>query len=383
MIYLDNAATSFPKPLCVTDSMLFAQRYVGANPGRAGHRLSLRASDIVYSAREELSKMFSCESESVIFTNNCTSALNTAILGVLKKGDEVIISSLEHNSVLRPVHALKEKGIIEYKVAYVDPKNQNETLKNFLSHINNKTKAIICTHSSNVFGTVLPIEKIGNICRERGLIFIVDAAQTAGCFEIDMKKMNIDILCMPCHKGLLGPMGTGAMLLSGKVMAEPLTYGGTGSYSLTSEQPDFLPDRYESGTLNLPGIAGVTSGIKFIKNFGGVRAIHEKESALIRILRDDINCIKGAQTFDNMLSTPSGSVYAFNIKNLHSEDVAQKLDKMGIAVRAGYQCSFLSHSTYSTTERGVVRVSPGVFSTKNDIKKLVFCLNKIAKEKNI
>ena len=212
MIYLDNAATSFPKPQIVITSMIKAQRDIGANAGRGGHKATVKAGEIVYSTREALGEMFGCDSERVAFTLNCTHALNTAIKGILKSGDHVIISSLEHNSVLRPVHKLGENGI-SYSVAKVSPLDDYETLRAFEGLIQKNTKAIICTMVSNVFGTVLPIDKIASLCKTRGLIFIVDAAQGAGTIKIDMNKMNIDVLCMPGHKGLLGPMGTGVIML--------------------------------------------------------------------------------------------------------------------------------------------------------------------------
>jgi len=195
MIYLDNAATTYPKPQWVIDAMIYAQKYVGANAGRGGHKMTVKAGEMVYSCREKAATMFGCDSEKVIFTSNCTTALNIAIKGTLQKGDHVIISCLEHNSVLRPVHALSEKGLITYSVAKVNPLSDRETVDNFLSLIKKNTAAVVCTMVSNVFGTRLPIETLGAELKKRGIFFIVDAAQSAGTYKIDMKKMNIDILC--------------------------------------------------------------------------------------------------------------------------------------------------------------------------------------------
>lgn len=378
MIYLDNGATSFPKPQSVIDAMAYYQRCVGANPGRGGHSLTMKAGSKVFDAREKLASFFGTESERVIFTLNCTHSLNCAIKGSVKKGDHVIISSLEHNSVLRPVHRLFERGIITYDVAFVNPLSEEETLRNFEKLIKPQTTLIVCTLVSNVFGTVLPAEKIAELCRRHKIRFVLDGAQGAGAFKINMKDMGADILCIPCHKGLLGPMGTGAMLLSENVTLQSIVEGGTGSYSMQKEQPDILPDKFESGTANLPGIAGVYEGIRFIEDFGGEKAVHEKEMYLSDILREDLSVIKGVEGFGFMQGRIRSPLVAFNIKNTHSEEVSSYLDKQGIAVRAGYHCSFLAHSNYGTEQRGVVRVTPGIFNTKKDVKTLSFLINRFA-----
>ncbi|MBR6568295.1 MAG: aminotransferase class V-fold PLP-dependent enzyme [Clostridia bacterium] len=383
MIYLDNGATSFPKPCCVTESVLRTVRYSGGSPGRGGHSNSIKAGETVYRTRELLGEMFSCEADGVVFTDNCTTALNTAIKGVCKKGDRVLTSSLEHNSVLRPLEKLKQQGIITYETVKINPLCDSETVRNFKEMTDNNTKVIVCTFASNVFGTVLPIEEIGRFCREKDIIFIVDGAQAAGAFEIDMKKMNIDILCIPGHKGLFGPSGTGAMLLSGRVMPEELTQGGTGSYSMDKNQPASAPDRYESGTLNLPGIAGLNSGISFIRRFGGEKAVHQKETALIKLLEEDLSVIKGVKLYPYMNSAVRSPILSFNIGDYHSEEVGAYLDKNGIAVRAGYHCAGLAHSNYGTAYSGCVRVTPGIFNSIKDIKNLVFYCNKIALGKNL
>ncbi len=383
MIYLDNGATSFPKPCCVTEAVMNALKYSGGSPGRGGHRNTVKAGETVYRAREAVAEMFSCESDGVIFTNNCTTALNTAIKGICRKGDRLITSALEHNSVLRPLEKLREEGIISYETVRVNPLCEDETLDNFRKAMAVNTKALVCTFASNVFGTVLPIERLGKLCREKGVIFIVDAAQAAGTFRIDMKKMNIEILCMPGHKGLYGPMGTGLMLLSGRVIPEELTQGGTGSYSMITEQPSVLPDRYESGTLNYPGIAGVYSGIKFIRAVGGETSIHAKEYELIKILETDLSVIRKVKLYPNMKSERCAPILSFNIIGRHSEEISSLLDKTGFAVRAGYHCAKLAHENYGTAEYGCVRVTPGFFNSKKDIKNFVFCCNKIALGKKV
>lgn len=383
MIYLDNAATTFPKPQQVIAAMEQAQRLFGANAGRGGHSLTLKAGRKVYMCRSALASFFSAEEERVIFTLNCTSALNAAIKGSVKKGDHILISSLEHNSVLRPVHKLSEKGIVTYDVFEVNPLSDSETFMNFVSLINPDTKLVVCTAVSNVFGTVLPFEKIARYCRTKNIRFILDGAQAGGAHPINMKEMPIDILCLPGHKGLMGPMGTGVLILSENTDIDSFCEGGTGSNSLFESQPDFYPDKLESGTLNLPGIAGLYEGVEFIKRYGGERAVLQKEKELIKVLKEDLSAIKGVRVYKEMHSFQPSNVLSLNVKDLHSEETAQLLDKSGIAVRAGYHCSYLAHSTYGTAEKGTVRVSVGIFNTKKDIKTLVFCLNKIAMGKKL
>lgn len=379
MIYLDNAATTYPKPESVINAMVYAQKYIGANAGRGGHRMTMRAGELVYLTREKASSMFGAESERVIFTHNCTSALNTAIKGTLTKGDHVIISCLEHNSVLRPVHTLFEKGLITYSVADVNPFDKAETVKNFLDLINKSTAAVVCTMVSNVFGTVMPIEDLGRELKKRGILFIVDAAQSAGAYKIDMKKMNIDILCMPGHKGLMGPMGTGMMIMGDGVEVASLYQGGTGSFSMSEKQPDVYPDKLESGTVNLPGIWGLKKGMDYISFVGGEEVVHRKEDFLCRVLREDLHSIKNIRVYDEIAGENPAPVIAFNVRGLSCEEVAELLNKDGFALRAGYHCAYLAHKTFAENENGIIRVSPGWFNSKKDVKNLVFSLNKIAK----
>ena len=379
MIYLDNAATTFPKPAQVISACVGAMRFYGANPGRGGHKMSARAGETVFGCREKLAQMFSCKEERTVFTLNCTHSLNLAVKGVLKKGDHAIISSLEHNSVLRPLENMREKGLISYDVAAVEPLDDEKTVKNFERLIRPNTRLILCTHASNVFGTVLPVKKLSALCKKHGLIFALDCAQSAGIFPIDMEKDGIDIVCAPGHKGLFGPMGTGILMFSENVEIESLVQGGTGSLSLQKSQPGIYPDSLESGTVNLPGIAGLSAGLDFIKSRGGERAIHEKETYLMKILKEDLSVIKNITVFDNMHSKIYSPTLSFVVDGEHSEQTAQKLDDRNIAVRAGYHCSYLAHSFCKTTRSGTVRVSPSVFNTKSDVKFFVFSLNLIAK----
>lgn len=382
MIYLDNAATTFPKPESVINAMVYAQKFVGANAGRGGHRLTMRAGEMVYLTRQRAAEMFNCDSERVIFTNNCTAALNTAIKGTVQNGDHVIISNMEHNSVLRPVHALYEKGFITYSVAEVVPSDSDETVKNFISLIKKNTTVVICTMVSNVFGTVLPVEKLGAELKKRGILFIVDSAQSAGAYKIDMKKMNIDILCMPGHKGLMGPMGTGMMLMGEQTDVDSLCQGGTGSFSMSESQPSVYPDKLESGTVNLPGIWGLRKGMEYIASVGGENAIHKKEEYLCNILREDLSVIRGVRLYTDVAGVNPAPLVGCNVENTNSETVADILNtERNTAVRAGYHCAYLAHKNFSSDSNGIVRVSPGWFNTKKDIKFLVFCINEIAKRK--
>lgn len=383
MIYLDNAATTFPKPSCVISEMTRAQSLYGANPGRGGHFLTMKAGKKIYLCRSALAEFFSASEERVIFTNNCTTALNMAIKGSVKKGDHVLISSLEHNSVLRPVHKLSQQGIVSYDVFEVNPLSDEETFRNFIKLVNEDTALVVCTAVSNVFGTVLPFVKIGSFCRTRKIRFILDGAQAGGSHRINLTEMPVDILCLPGHKGLLGPMGTGVLILSENTDIESFCEGGTGSNSLYENQPDFYPDKLESGTVNLPGIAGLYEGIRYIKDYGGEYAVLQKERSLIEVLREDLSVMKNVRIYDEMLSQRLSNVLSINVSDFHSEQVAQHLDKAGIAVRAGYHCSYLAHKTYGTEEKGTVRISTGIFNTKKDVKTLSFCLNKIAMGKKM
>lgn len=378
MIYLDNAATTFPKPPAVVRAAANACLTYGANPGRGGHRLAERAGEEVYLCREKLASMFSCDVERTAFTLNCTHSLNTAIKGVLKKGDHVITSSLEHNSVLRPLEFLRRNGVITYDVAEVAAQSDETTLRNFEKLIKPRTKMIVCTYASNVFGTVLPIKEISRLCKKYGLIFAVDCAQSAGIFKIDMEKDGIDIVCAPGHKGLFGPMGTGILMFSKNVEIRPLLQGGTGSLSLQKSQPAIYPDALESGTVNLPGIVGLSAGLDFIRSVGGEEEIHKKENYLMKLLKRELDSVKNITVYNDMHGENYAPTLSLSVDSMHSEQVAQLLDEMNVAVRAGYHCSYLAHTSRNTTKYGTVRVSPSFFNSEKDIIFFAFCLNKIA-----
>ena len=374
MIYFDNAATTFPKPDCVRCAVMDSLRCFAANPGRAGHRLSARAAERVFEARESLASFFGGKTERTVFMLNCTHAINFALKGVLRQGDHVIISSLEHNAVLRPLEAMKEAGTITFDVARVEPQSERQTLENVRSLIRPETRLLFMTHVSNVFGTVLPVTALSALAQKHGLLFGLDAAQSAGVYDLNMETLGLDFLCLPGHKGLYGPMGTGALLLSDRVTPRTLIEGGTGSLSLQRKQPAFLPDALESGTLNLSGICGLGAGVSFVRRIGAA-AIRSHEEALIRLLREDLSVIPGVETFEQMAG---GTLLSLRVAGQAAEETGRLLDRCGFAVRAGYHCAALAHTTYGTADTGTVRVSPSVFSTKNQIKNFSFSLNQIA-----
>lgn len=381
MIYFDNGATTFPKPKSVINAVNYAMNNC-ANPGRSGHRLSIKSSEIIYECRQNLAKLFDIDkTENVIFTNNCTTALNTVIKGVLKEGDHVIISSLEHNAVSRPVAALEDKGV-SYSVAQVVEGDDDKTLDNFRALINAKTKMMICTHASNVFGVKLPIERIGAMCRIYGILFCVDAAQTVGVIPISLKNSDIDYLCTAGHKGLYGPMGTGVLIINSDIIPDSLTQGGTGSFSADIAQPEILPDKFESGTPNVSGIAGLNEGVKFVMN-RGVSSIESYESELANRLYNGLSNIKNVILYTGQ---PKAGEYApvisFNIKGKDCEETAEMLSrKFNIAVRAGLHCAPLAHKSFGTLESGTVRAVASVFNTRSQVDFFVNAVNKIQKTK--
>lgn len=381
MIYFDNGATTFPKPKRVVNAVNYAMNNC-ANPGRSGHSLSLKSSEIIYNCRKNIAKLFDTDKiENVIFTNNCTTALNTVIKGTLKDGDHVIISSLEHNAVLRPVAALEDKGVT-YSVAQVVEGDNDKTIGNFRALINSKTKMIICTHASNVFGVKLPIERIGAMCRIYGLQFCVDAAQTAGVVPISLKNSDIDYLCTAGHKGLYGPMGTGVLIINSDNTPESLTQGGTGSFSADIAQPEILPDKYESGTPNVSGIAGLDEGVKFVMN-RGVSGIEAYESGLINRLYDKLSNMDNVFLYTEQPELGAyAPVVSFNIKGKDCEETADVLNrKFNIAVRAGLHCAPLAHNSYGTLDSGTVRAVVSLFNNRSQVDYFVNAVNKIQKSK--
>ena len=375
MIYLDNSATSFPKPEQVYKTYKKAIKYYFSNPGRGGYDNSVITAEKIYEVRLLIAGLFGCEDErNVVFTPNCTTSVNTVIKGILRDDDHVIISDLEHNCVSRPIYKLFTEGRIKYDKFETDFYNDENTLENLKRLIKPETKMVICTHASNVLGYCLPIKEIGKVCKENNIVFVVDAAQSAGIIDIDIKRDNIDFLCCAPHKGLFAPMGTGILICSNKP-PKSLIEGGTGSASASLIQPESLPDKLEAGTLNVPGIIALGSGIDFI-NRVGVQNIHLKEcSQIIKIFESLKNQIITYCDYTKIrLFSP---VISFNIPNKDCEEVADFLNEKGICVRAGLHCSALAHKKIGTLDRGTVRISPSYFTNDNEINYVISTIKNI------
>jgi cysteine desulfurase family protein len=346
------------------------------NSGRGGYKASLNSAEKIYAVREKISNLVNVLPENVVFTQNCTMALNMAIKGSVKQGDHIIISSLEHNAVARTVYALQEKGIAEYSVAKYSF-NEDETVENFRKLIKPNTTLIVSTQASNVFGCAMPIKKIGELAKNNGIRFVVDGAQGVGLLDIDVKRDNIDVLCCAGHKGLYGALATGFMALNDDVKLSTIVEGGTGSESMNLVQPDYTPDRFEAGTLNNSGIISLGAGIDFV-NSKGKENIFSHEMNLISYLYKNLS-----KNDDVVLYTPSpdsfftSPILSFNFKDYSSEKTATLLANKNVAVRGGFQCAPLAHRSFGTDNRGVVRISPSAFSTIKECEKFLNYLKKL------
>ena len=378
-MYLDNGATTYPKPPVVIRAVNQALQ-TGANPGRSGHSLSLKSGELVYRCREDVARLFSFDKpENVILTANCTASLNIVMQGLLHSGDHVVISSLEHNAVVRPLEALKKRGV-SYSVAKAVEGDDEATIRNFRSAFRQNTRLCVCTHASNVFGVRLPTERLAALCHLNGILFCLDAAQSAGVLPISLSDSSIDFLCSAGHKGLYGPMGNGILLINSEIVPDSLIQGGTGSFSSDRSQPEVLPDRFESGTPNLPGIAGLGEGVRFVlrKDTG---AIFRHEMTLCQQLYRRLEQTDGVILYTAYPQPQSHApVLSFNIEGMDSEHVAQILSRQyGIAVRAGLHCAPLAHETYETAQTGTVRVVPSVFTQPQQIRQFTEIIKKISK----
>ncbi len=375
MIYLDNAATTFYKPKSVITAVTDAMYKYSANPGRGGHKPSITTAEKILSVREKAANYFKCDRpEKVCFTANCTAAINTILFGVLKHGDHVIISSLEHNAVLRPLVYLKESREIEFDIADVDPNNTDSILNEIKRLIKNNTKLIFVTHASNVVGCVLPIQKIGEICADNQILFAVDSAQSAGHINIDMKKYHIDFLAVAPHKGLYAPLSTG-ILISACNIDDPLIKGGTGVNSNSLYQPDSMPERIESGSLPTANIVGIGAGIDFLESYR-FEEMKKREMLILEYFNKKLRSM-GATLYINEGVEVRAPVLSFNFKNYSSEEVADYLSEKNIAVRAGLHCAPLAHKTIGTSDKGTVRISTSVFNKFEDAEKTLFYLKKL------
>ncbi len=366
-VYFDNAATTFPKPACVHEAVANAMRYSAGNPGRGGHILAERAGSTVFSAREAIAGHFMAQPQNIIFTANCTHALNLAIYGAVRAGDHVISSSMEHNSVLRPVAALADAGICTYSIAKIAP-DAETTLANLRRCLQPNTRIIICTMVSNVTGQILPYRRIAAFCREHGLIFIADGAQACGVLPVTLAD-GMQILCTAGHKGLYGPMGTGLLISDGTVPLIPLMQGGTGSLSASVKQPDFFPDALESGTVNVCGIAGLHAGLQWVQQ-QGIQRIHEKEAALCRRLIDGLRRMPDIAVYRDARAQYA-PVVSFAPKTGDCSELAMRLQQQGFCLRNGLHCAPLAHETIGTKAQGTIRFAPSVFNTPRQVDALL------------
>jgi cysteine desulfurase family protein len=379
VIYLDNAASSWPKPEATWQAMEHFMRSIGANPGRSGHRLSIEAGRILIETREDLAELFNADDPlRICFTKNATEALNLAIAGTLHSGDHCITSGMEHNSVMRPLRALEKKGA-EVTIAPCSPQGELDPGE-VEKAIKKNTRLIVITHASNVVGTLMPIAEVGEIAHEHGVLFCIDAAQTAGAYPIDVEAMKLDLLAFTGHKSLCGPQGTGGLYIrQGLEKAlEPLMRGGTGSRSEFQEQPDFLPDKYESGTPNTVGIAGLGAGVRFILS-QGVAQIRGKEQGLTRMLIEGLQSIPGVCVYGSGEAEQQVAICSFNITGLAPSEITMALDEeFAIMSRPGLHCAPAAHQTINTFPQGTVRLSAGYFTTEQEITAALAAIEKIA-----
>ncbi len=375
IIYLDNSATSFPKPESVYQTLDHISRTCGANPGRGSYSLAHQAAQHVLKARLAVASLFAiADCSRVVFTTNATQGINQALFGLLEPGDRVVTSSMEHNAVARPLYALQELGVIVDKV-------EGNTLGQITSEqvqqvccSGEKPKLVVINHCSNVTGTVQPIETIGPWCREQGILFMVDAAQSAGVYPIDVQGMAIDLLAAPGHKSLLGPQGTGFLYVAPEVTLKPLIYGGTGTLSSHLEQPQQMPERLESGTLNTPALAALTAGIDFLVA-EGLGQIHRHEFMLAQRLRQGLGRIDGVTLYGPENST----VVSFTLAGCDPAEIGFMLDRNDhIAVRVGLHCAPEAHKTIGSFPLGTVRVSPGYFNTEQHIERLIQAVSEVS-----
>ena len=378
MIYFDNAATTLRKPDCVLEAVTLAMTSLG-NSGRGAHDSALSASRVIYETRAALAQLFGAENpERIAFTANATQALNTAIKGVLRPGDHVITTALEHNSVLRPLYELEDRGV-ELTILPADSRG-NLQYEDFESEIRSNTKAIITTHGSNLTGNLLDISVIGSIARKHGLLYIVDASQTAGVFDIDVQGMQIDILCFTGHKGLLGPQGTGGIYVREGVDISPLLSGGSGVQTYLRRHPPQMPTVLEAGTLNSHGIAGLGAAAKYLQNIG-LDVIRAKEQALTAAFYKAVREIPGITVYGDFSSFHRCPIVALNIRNYDSGEVSDALSReYDIATRPGAHCAPLMHRALGTVEQGAVRFSFSHYNTMDEIKIAVSALRGLAQE---
>jgi cysteine desulfurase / selenocysteine lyase len=375
-IYLDNAATTYPKPEQVYRALDHAMRRVGVGPGRGSHSLGLAASRLVFEAREAVAGLFGIrDSSRVIFTHSATEALNLAVTGILRPGDHVVSTTMEHNSLVRPLKVAEKSGVEITWVAgdgcgIVDEKAVCAALRG-------NTRLVALSHCSNVTGTLQAIGEIGAVTRKSGLLLLADVAQSAGTVPIDVGDMNIDLLAVPGHKGLYGPQGTGILYVAEGVDLSPLIVGGTGGFSSSDEQPEVLPERFESGTMNTPGIAGLKAGVDFVRETG-IEALRRHESSLVDQLLEGFSDLPAVIHYAPDKEEKRGGVVSFTVSGHDPSEIGFRLDnEFDIAVRVGLHCAPWAHRTIGTFPGGTVRVSPGYFNTSQDIEEFLRALRSI------
>lgn len=377
-VYLDNAATTFPKPKQVVDAMYNYMLNVGGNAGRGNYSNSLQSNRYLYDARETVCNFFGYDNPSnVIFTNNVTTSLNMLIKGLLKPGDHVITSSMEHNSVIRPLIDCQSSIHIDLDIVNANSKGF-VSVNDIEKSIRKETKLIIITQSSNVTGSIQNIQEIGQLCKKNNIFFIVDSSQGAGVLDINMKSINADAIAFTGHKSLLGPQGIGGFIINDELnkQCSSILQGGTGSLSYSLEQPDFLPDKFECGTHNLPGIVGLSEAIKFINSIG-LDEINEHNKYLLKYLLDGLMNIPGLKVYGDTSGNNSTTCVSINSISLDSSELGYLLENEGIKTRCGLHCAPLAHKTIGTYPNGTVRLSLSYFTTKADIEYALKSINKI------
>jgi len=374
MIYLDNAATTLHKPASVARAMTWALKNL-ASPGRGGHAASMAAAEEAYACRCAAARLFNMrQPENVVITSSATHALNIAIKTLARRGDRVLISGYEHNSVTRPLHEIGARVVVCASELF----EPEMALHAFERRLTDDTKLVVCNHVSNVFGYILPIERIAEACRARGVPFIVDASQSAGVCEIDFERIGADFICMPGHKSLYGPQGTGLLLCAR--LPKSLMQGGTGSQSALAQMPDTLPDRAEAGTHNMPGIAGLRAGLEFVEK-KNPKKIFAHEHSLMEYAAGELTRLDRVRVFVSEYGFCQSGVLSFTVEKMDCETVGEELAKRNIAVRAGLHCAPLAHKTAGTFETGTVRVSFSVFNTKGHVRALVDALEEIIRKR--
>lgn len=379
MIYLDNAATSFPKPRGVIDEMARCMRQYCGNPGRGSHAMAMAAAEKIFECREACVHLFgSPHPENLIFTMNTTVALNMAIKGLLRQGDHVLISDMEHNAVFRPVYKLAQEGRITYDIFPTMTLEERRSPARICAHlarlVRPKTRMLICAHASNICSASLPLKELGEFCRKRGILFVVDGAQSAGRLPIDVERMHIDALCVPGHKGLLGPQGSGFLLLGDGIVADTIIEGGSGLNSLEGFMPEDSPERYEAGTLPTPAIAGLLEGVRAVERIG-ISRIASMEDDLASYLQSELLRIPGITVYAPQYR---GGVLLFNKEGISADRMGALLNERGFCVRAGYHCSALGHATLRTPAGGAVRVSPGIYNTRAQLSAFADAVERIS-----